>query len=271
MLSVVLCTVGVSVFVSIFVSKKIEAHLAAEKQAELENIREAINVDVFDSLFKRLIPAEIFTVFKSDVIGQQIIRKAGSWIYDFKEIPHSNGRIELIQTVKHELHNIGHHSVDDAVSAVFDGHRGSGLIKAVCTEGNGVVANFDETDLEGVDIQGEYEYVSPDGKIKIVRDENGYTTIKIGVTIPSGGKVTVTQVYRNIYDNYSVNDGYFTKYSMIDASLTATFPRGYEFDIFQSMSSVLTRTLEAEDRVMYELKGGILPHQGFIYILKKKG
>lgn len=267
--SLFLFSLGASIFISLFVSNKIEAQLAEEKENELRKIQEAINVDVFDSLFKKLVPEEIFRVIKSDVINNKIVRKDANWIYDFRELEHDKTKIELTQTIKYELHNVSHEPINDAINAVFDAHGIAGLRRAVCML-EGKVSSSYETPSDTFEIPDKevIEY-SDDKTVTITRTPDGYTKVSIDVNIPPSKKIDVTLVYITIYENNYVNDGYFTKYPMINATLTATYPEDYEFDIFQSLSSTMQKTLSEKNRSIYEVKGGILPRQGIVFTLKK--
>lgn len=265
-------SMAISLFISVFVINRLDKKLAQEREEKLEDIQKAINVDVFDSLFKTLIPAEIFEVFKSDVISNKIVRKNANWIYDFRENG-NNQEIELTQTIKYELHNVSHESVSDAIHATFDGHGlGNGIRRAVCMFEGQELASFHakSDDVSRTPPNEDKTVTSEDGKVIITRTPNGHCNLTINVTIPPGKKIDVTLVYLTLYDNFYVNDGYFTKYPMINATLTATFPKEYEFEIFQALSSEMQRTLNEENRSIYEVNGGILPHQGFIYSLKRK-
>lgn len=263
-------SLAISLFISVFVINRLDQAFAREREEELKGIQDAININVFDSLFKTLVPREIFDVFKSDVISNRIVRKNANWLYDFREIG-QDGEIELTQTIKYELLNISHECVDDAISAKFDNHAtGSGIRRAVCMFEGNEIASFDVEDIKREAPLEVETTKSEDGKVTLTRSPDGYSKLLINVTIPPGKKVDVTVVYISIYSNNYVNDGYFTKYPMINASLTATYPESYDFDIFQALSSELRRTLKEKNRSIYEVKGGILPHQGFVYTLKKR-
>lgn len=263
-------SMAISIFIAVFVINRLDKALAKEKEKELKTIQEAINVDIFDSLFKTLVPEEIFEVFKSDVISNKIVRKNANWIYDFTETGQGE-EIELVQTIKYELHNVSHESVQDAISATFDGHGlGNGIRKAVCMFEGQELASFDAQDINKEPPQKEEKITSKDGKVNVTRFPNGHSKLLINVEIPPNKKIDVTVVYVTLYDHFFVNDGYFTKYPMINASLTATYPEEYDFEIFQALSSELKQTLKQKNRSIYEVQGGILPHQGFVFTLKRK-
>lgn len=262
-------TLAISVFISVFVSKRIDRAFAGERDEELKALQDAINVNVFDSLFKTLVPVEIFEVFKSDVISNKIIRKNANWLYDFR-LHGDQGEIELTQTIKYELHNISRTSVNDAISAKMSAHAvGSGIVRAVVFFEGSEVASFSAKQISRGPPDKTETMNSSDGKVRITRHEDGVIDLLISVEIPPGSKVDVTVIYVTIYGDNYVNDAYFTKYPMVNASLIATYPEGFELEIFQALSSELRRTLHEKNMSMYEARGGILPHQGFVYTLRK--
>lgn len=262
-------SVAISVFVSVFVIKRIDDALAEERTKKLDQIQEAISVNVFDSLFKTLLPKEIFDVFKSDVISSKIVRRNANWIYDFKK-GDAPGEIELVQTIKHEIHNIGHESINDAIKAKFDGvgSRG-GIRRVICLSEGKVLASFEAPSIGGDVLRHPADKTDMSG-VDIHNADDGVTHLLISIAISPGKKVDVTIVYSTIYENNFVHDGFFTQTPVIGASLTATYPEDFEFELFQAMSSELQLTLREPNRSMYEVGGGILPHQGYIYTLRKR-
>ena len=108
LLCIFLYTLSASIFVSVFIINRLEQNRKEEHKKELERLRNSINIDVFDSLFKTLIPEEIFKVIKNGIIDNKIIRKNVQYIFDFKEI---ESGIELTETIKYETYNVGHHFV----------------------------------------------------------------------------------------------------------------------------------------------------------------
>lgn len=92
-----------SIFVSVFVTNRLESIQRIKQESELNEIRECINKDVFDGVFKSLVPNEIYDVINNDIIKTDLIRRNVVWVYDFSEL--GDGAIFLKQTLKSELHN----------------------------------------------------------------------------------------------------------------------------------------------------------------------
>jgi hypothetical protein len=254
-LSLFLYSVAVAIFISIFVAMKIEKQQRDQHDKELKALQSAINIDVFDSLFSTLIDKELFDVIKEQIIENKVIRKDAKWFYDFT-IKDDN-TIQLRQTVKYKLHNISRSEVVDPVK-----------LEAAATSNQ--IISFKQAYCE---ING-YKAVSYDSDNPAanqgvnINKEGDKQSIEFSITIPPKADADFTTVFVNEYKD-RVIDAYFTKYPIINASLFVTYPDGYTFNIFQSMSSVLRCTLSDKTRQIYELEGGVLPRQGFVYYLNK--
>src|SRR5437660_1392227 len=62
-------TLAASIFVSIFVTNRMEEVRQKESVSALEELRKAVNVDVFNAVFRMLIPSEIFEAIKEGIIN----------------------------------------------------------------------------------------------------------------------------------------------------------------------------------------------------------
>lgn len=250
---------GSGIVISVFIIARLERRRMADQEAELEKLREGIHRDVFASLFSKLVPNEIFEVIKAELINCKLIRRDAQWIYDFR-LSSDSRQMELKQTLKQRLCNIGHESVDDAIQVRWDReHSGdNGLVRVLCKIGDEQEIEYDRTtEAEGSD------------RIRIERGE-AETTVTVKVSIPPGKHADITTVIKQVYEIDNVTDAYFARFPMINATLTASHPEDFEFSLFQSMSSTLKSTLVERDRSIYEAKGAILPGQGFVYSLKRR-
>lgn len=251
-------TIAISIFVSVFITDRIEAGLHKEREHDLEQLRKAVNIDVFDTLFKTIIPEEIFAVIKSSVIETRTVRRNADWIYDFSVS--EQGVIDLRQTISYELHNISSEEISEPTKVDFStfGDITQYLEKARCEVESRIIVIFDKDDP------------TRNVGIKITKnDELEKTFIEFNVIIPPRKHGYVTMVFRNRY-KHSVQDEYFTKTALINGSLTANFPEDYEFKLYSDMSAELRCIGDEKSRKRYKLKGAILPHRGYVYYLYKK-
>jgi len=242
-----------SIFISLFVTNRISELQKDKQEQELKALKESININVFESLFKTLIPVEIFNVIKSEIIESKVIRKDALWLLDFKEI---NGKIELKQSIIYYLENISLSEVINPINAILDpsGNNKSNLESIVAKIDDVVISEYNKNNNE---INNE-EILSP--------DSDGITKFTINLRIPQKKSAYIAIVTRTIFDS-TISDQYFTKYSLINAQLIANFPSNYKFKLYASMSTPLQLTESSQDKARYVLKGAILPHQGFIYDL----
>ncbi|MFS0518611.1 hypothetical protein ACEYW6_28490 [Nostoc sp. UIC 10607] len=242
-----------SIFILVFIQNRIDAKEQEQRENNLNQINQAININVFDSLFKTLIPIEIYEILKKDTINNKILRKNAIWIYDFKEF---QGKIELIQTMKYQLHNTSIEEVLNPFIITF---------KKTPTAINSSL-EIARCQLEG---QLLFEWDTKDKtQTKGVKKET-HEEIIFELKIPAKKYVDAYFIFKTIYEE-SVTDFYSTRYPIINADLTVTFPEEYEFEILELMSTDFKCTLCEKNRHFYEIRGGILPYQSFLYFLKKK-
>jgi hypothetical protein len=257
-LSGIFYTLAISIFVSVFITDRIEADLDRKREQDLNQQREAINIDVFDSLFRTLIPEEIFAVIKSSVIETKTVRRNADWIYDFS-VP-EQGVIDLRQTISYELHNISSEEVSEPTKVDFAtfGDITQSLEQARCEVESHTIVIFDKDN-------------PPDKNVGITITRNNElekTLIEFNVIIPPRKYGYITMVFQNRH-KHSVQDEYFTKTALVNGSLTANFPEDYEFKLYSDMSAELRCIEDGKSRKRYKLKGAILPHQGYVYYLYK--
>jgi hypothetical protein len=246
-----------SMFISLFVIKKIEDSSAREREKELKQLSAEINVNVFETLFKTAIPEELYNSIKDSLIKGDVVRKSMQWDLNFKEI--TGDKIELTQILQYKLQNLRSETHNGALQFVHDAANGkTSLVKISATQNGKEILHRD---------------VESGFTVGDVRDENkpdGSTIIEAKYSINGGGDIDVTAVLKTVYESLPINDANFMRYPVIDAVLNATFPKGFEFSVFEKMSSPFTNTFTSEDRAYYKAKGGILPGQGYVYTLKKK-
>jgi hypothetical protein len=229
--SVLLYTLGASVFISVFVTARLESASKRQDEERLHALQTRINEDVFEGLFKTLIPDEILEVIKDSIIRSKVIRKNAQWSYDFAE--RDGGGIAVKQTLMYEIHNVTQENVINPVKARTDG-QGALIHAQITLDGHNVVT---------------YKGDAGENKGLKFSSEDGLRCVEFEVTIPPGKYVNMTLVWSETYPTkHPVRDAYFTSIPLINARLIATFPREFEFSIFQAMSSPLRLTLDEAGR-----------------------
>lgn len=251
-------TLAISIFISVFVTDRIKAELDRKRAYELRQLQEAVNINIFDTLFKTIIPEEIFAVIKSSVIQTRTVRRDANWIYDFIEADEEY--ITLRQTISYELHNISSEEISEPTKADFStfGDTTQSLERAVC--------EIDEHPIVVYDRNNPQNNVG----LKITEDKKEEKTfIEYNVNIAPYKHAYFTMVFRNRY-RYSVQDEYFTKTALIRGTVTANFPPDYEFKVYADMSSKMRCILDENTRRIFKFEGAILPHEGYVYYMHKK-
>lgn len=249
---------AVALFATIFVARKLEQDQKEKHEEELEKLREAVNINVFDALFKTLIPEEIFQIVKTEIIENKSIRKKAHWTFVFSEV---GGQIKMTATTHYELHNVSKEPVSDPVKISME-PLSSGcqeIKKAQCLSSDGVaLINYDPSSP------------SNNKNIKIDDLENGGKLVSYTVTVPSKDYIVSTFEYSTIFTG-NVYDCQHTKYPIIDLNINAVFPSGYKFTVYPSLSNELKVISEGDTHKNFKVEGGVLPRQGIIYILEKIG
>lgn len=244
-----------AIFVTVFIVNKLELAQRTEKERELNKLNDAININVFDSLFKTIIPEEIFKIIKQDIIENKVIRKEAKWVYNFEKCEDG---IRCTHTVRYELHNLSQAAVSDPVRLDLNPLGGSPykILLAECT-------SMDGKHLVHYDLAK-----SKSENINIVMDEKKIA-VEYTIDIPPGSFVEYKTVYQQTYSG-EITDYQGTKLPLIGLDIIATYPEGYEFDIAPVMSSPPKLTIESSTQKIYRVDGGILPQQGVVFYLKKR-
>jgi len=255
-LSQLFITLSFSIFIAGFITNAIEKKQREKDELELEKLRQAINVDVFDSLFKTIIPKEIFSIIKSEIIMNKVIRKDANWYYDFTT---EDDKIILRQTKSQKIINNSDEFVSNPFRIEIDNCPTSDSILeyASCMLEHNKTIVYSSEDLEnnqGVNIEHIDEYKS---------------IIDFKIEIPPKREVEFTLIFKNIYNGVCY-DEYRTFHPLVNANLIVNFPIEYEFSIYSSMSSEMKLMIDEPSRKIYQLKGAILPKQGFSFNLLKK-
>ena len=252
-----LYSLAVAVFISAFVTTFIEQQRLKEHQNELRSLEDSLTANVFEALFKRLVPPEVFECVKQDILMCKFVRRDANWIYDFK---YDGDKICLKETLKYKLTNSTTEPITDPIVARSETGRlteeSDVLLRASCIiDGDHIVAYDHEQKPEGVTES---------------TDSQGNKQTEINFTIPPKKTAEVTVIWRETYPNCDRcrvhRNGYFTKYPIINGELTVNKPKEMDFDLFQSLSTQFTIIMNEPDRIMYRLRGAILPKQGFGYI-----
>ncbi len=245
-----------AIFITVFVANRLENFQRKEKEDELKKLNDAINVNVFDSLFKTIIPEEIFKIIKQEIIENKVVRRDAKWVYNFVE---DKGKIICTQTTRYELHNLSQAPVSDPVKLELDtlGGEEYKIVSAECTNTSGtVLVHYDPED-------------NTNNKNIDVKSNGNITTVAYTVNIPPESYVEYKTVFKRAYIG-NITDAQATKVPVIGADIIVNFPEGYDFDISPLMSSFPRLITKSSTQKIYKVEGGILPRQGFIFYLVKK-
>lgn len=256
----------IGILISILINKSIEKQRTEkdsksldlqkkEHEKQLQKLQSKINENVFDALFMKVMPEEIFQVIKRDIIKSDVIRRDPEWLLDFTV---ENDEITLRLTNRYKAYNNCDKEIVNPVIRVIHNHSNSESFvkKVLCTLHDEILVSYDSEKHENKGVNVE------------VVDENTQK-IHYELRIPAYHYVEYTTVFQNKYKGF-VQDELFTLLPQIDLNIIATYPSDYEFRIFPMLSSELKLKLKENNRSIYKVEGGILPNQGVAYILEKK-
>lgn len=242
-----------AIFITVFIANKLQKSQSDKRQTELEALNSAVSLNVFDSLFKTIIPAEIFKAIKQDVIENKVIRREAKWIYDFSI---KQNKIVCRQTTRYELHNVSQNQVSDPVKLELDSVGGEDyrIILAECLSNSGEILvhydNGDEATKKNVHIE----------------KNGGRMSVSYTVGIPPESHVEYKTVFERSFSG-DVVDAQFTKVPVINADIIVNYPTGYDFDISPVMSTKPRLITHNPQQKIYRVDGGVLPFQGFMFYL----
>lgn len=256
LLSVFLFTLGAAIFVSVMVTSRMETASVADEARRLKQIQDAVNIDVFETLFKKIIPEEVFAAVRDGIIQNRIIRRDMNLIFDFFEDAEGIG---LRQTFRFDILNTSTEPIENPLCVIQDDSVPEDDLESADFRINGsIVAKFRRDDSEQ----------SHGLEIKRLGPHERATSLSF--SIPALSVVHAQLIFRMKFSGRDVHDAFFTNYPVINMNLVANFPPTYEFQIFQALSTPMQCTHSGKRRVMFEGKGGILPQQGFAFLLRRK-
>lgn len=251
-----LYALAATIFITIFIANKLQEAQQSKQEEELRALHNAININVFDSLFKTIIPEKIFKIIKQDIIENKVLRKDAKWLFEFSEV---DGKIICRQTTRYEPHNLSQQEVNDPITLDLDSLGGDkySIISAECLSSSGeILVHFDPHN---------------NNKRNIEVQENGqHTKVSYTIKIPPESYVEYKTVFERTYDG-SVIDTQGTKVPVVGADIIAFFPEEYEFGISAMMSSKPRLITDSKTQKIFKVDGGILPYQGILFYLRKIG
>lgn len=251
-----LYTLAYSIFISVFVLQRFESESIKQTKLELHELQRIIQEDTISGVFKTVVPEEIYEAIKRDILLCHEIRKNACYTLDFAK---DGDRFRLKQTIQYEMCNYGMSTISNPITVVRDYvPERDVMTHAVCSIKDKKIFEYDKG------------RITSNSRIVESTNEDGNSVIRPVIDIPPNTCINVTLVFELIYAGPVINDAIFSKTPIIDATLLATYPKGYEFSLFQSLSTPLIRQTHDETTARYLCKGGILPQQGFAYTLRKR-
>lgn len=260
-LGYVLFSMGISLFITLFITNEIERHERRKWEQRDEELKHSIATTAFETIYKKVIPEEIFQVVRSDLLLNMVIRKEAVWDYRFKI--QKDGGVVCEHKFSYSIQNVGVQRIKNPLDICFtnDENSNSELLRVVAKCRGKEIAKFDSRDpsnLSGLSIEhaGEITKVNFDGYLDPGADNSIFITTLMKIE------------YRNI-----IQEVFFTKLPIINGSVIIRFPVEFNLCFYPSTSSKFD---EEDDHVIdgyrtkvFIFRGGVLPNQGFAINLNR--
>lgn len=216
--------------------------------AEIQNLQEKINSNIFIGVLKKIIPEELFNLIEKDVLNKNILRQNAHWIYDVTN--GSNNNYIITQTISYELVNNSQTTINEPLTVtISETKRCMTYFNFFKVEKNSkIVVQKDKTEIE--------KEVKVEGGIRL----KSYT---IELMPNEVAKVTLNIV--NEYIDKTVFGSHSSKYSIIGLTLEVNKPENCDFKIHPTFTTVLNPTIPSKTKILYEKIPGILIGQGLSY------
>ncbi|WP_221031478.1 hypothetical protein [Actomonas aquatica] len=235
---------GISILISILVISRVE-----------ESQKDSLNRELFSSVFKRMIPEELFTVIYDDILRSPVIQRDSHWHLNYSILADSD--ILLTRTATYTLHNISNQPFEDSMKSMFvkkAEHESIGLVRAQWKSNGIVVVDYD-AEKPGMDKGVEKS------------EQGGKTYLSYPISIPAGGQVSATLVIKST-SKRGANDAMFGNRPIMDLRVTANFPERMKFSYHPSTSSKIECLDSGSTSASLKACGAILPKQGIIFMLE---
>jgi hypothetical protein len=238
-------TLGIAVLIYLLIEHTLSNYENNRREKELEEKRDKINKDIFEGVFKKIIPEALFEIVTNDILYKEFIRKNVKWEYEISEDPNNRG-YNLEQMIIYELCNI------TSSKTVFPL-----TISIQHTEENN--AFFEAIEVQTMD--GKKVPVSP-------VDRGGER--KLNLDFEPGQTLKIIHHLKIEYSGYHVIDCHFTNYSIVGLEIRVRKPADCTFRPVPTFSCAMQVLKEDHNTIIYKPVKGLLKGQALVYLLDKQ-
>lgn len=251
-----------SIFIAVFISGRIAASNQAKREEEMKQLQDAVRKDVFDALFLSLMPSELFETIKKQLIQKEIVVRGATWHYEYILSTQNAGWLSSRVTIRYSIFNRSKSELVESMQMTsMDGPDAKEKLMSAIGRQNGRDVLFYKIGTK-----------SKDSNVRVEENFGGeafMTRVSMDLRIPPSSSVDLTLVLKGEHEG-NVTEAYFTKYPIVDGRITFQYPEEYEFGWAPSLSADVKMEIDEPDKKIFDITGGILPRQGFIFFLKLK-
>lgn len=248
-LSNVFLSLAMALFISAFFIRHIEGDEKKAFEEKLLNFQEETAKDAIQSVFKRIIDEDFFSIIKKELLNAKAIRKNANWQYDISE---NKEGLLLKRTVSYEFHNISQHTTTEHIKLKGNNneHCETTVISGKIRHPNG-----DEEPIE---------------LTKSPEVGDSFTMLEKEIKISSDESIEVVLVFQQKFKNGYIYETHTSGHPIINLEITVNFPSNYDFSLFSMFSNQERLRINEPDKKVYVVKGAIFKGQGIEFVCRKK-
>jgi len=258
---------GIAIMIASVLGYTVEEVARAKQLKEIENFSLKVGEDVLSAVFKKIVPDSIFNEIKHSVLEQTIIKRDACLTYVLSELNQDD--IKKLELANEESQSYlrcelsTRHKLINLSDAPAIGH----LIK------NGISCDLNSNMSKHLEIHSAFirhKLTAEELKKKTNKLENGVISFEYQTTLASQEELDIcfcSTTYKKIDDT----EVWTTLVPTENMSLDVTFPNGFIIDARANHSKALVKGHgnENTNRVIFDLKHGIFPHQGITFWWRK--
>ncbi|MEK8019592.1 MAG: hypothetical protein VSS75_022180 [Candidatus Parabeggiatoa sp.] len=248
-LSNIFLSLGFALFISAFFIRYIESDERKLFEDKLLSFQKNTAKDAIQSVFKKIIDKEFFSIIEKDLFNAKTIRKKANWQYDISEI--EKGKLQLKRTIIYELHNVSSNTTSEHLQ-VKGNHNQHCKTEVISSKVRYPSGKEDPIGLTNADT-----------------DDKAFSCHEKEITINAGESIEVMLVFQQTFNNY-IYEVHLTRHPIIGLEITVNFPSNYKFELFSSFSNKEYLRINELGKKVYIVRGAIFKGQGIEFICEKQ-
>jgi hypothetical protein len=230
---------SISLIVLFLIDKRIDSIENVNNKKENDNLRDELNINIFNGVLKKVIPEQLFDKFNKDIFQTDLFIKNAFWTY--KITKNKTNSFDVKQSIRYELHNLNDYELKYKLPIIIN--TNTSYVKTNLT--NIEVLNSDKT------VQTTFNQTNREVIIK----PNNY--------------IEVSMIIDNEYKHTSVLDVHNSMFSIIGLTIETIQPEDISVKITPSfLKEIETINTGLTNITKYKPIDCILQGQGISYLIE---